>query len=63
MKTAQQWRTEQTPRLRSEDLIVVMKPRRTLNLKTVFKHGEVGSAVANYVGDLAAEDLSVWPVW
>ncbi|KAH7963730.1 hypothetical protein HPB52_022468 [Rhipicephalus sanguineus] len=63
MKTAQQWRPKQTPRLRSEDLIVVLKPRGTLDLKTVFKHGEVGSAVANYVGDLAAEDLSVWPVW
>ncbi|KAH7985861.1 hypothetical protein HPB52_024964 [Rhipicephalus sanguineus] len=59
-KTAQQWRPKQTPRLRSEDLIVVLKPRGTLHLKTVFKHGEVGSAVAN-VGDLAAEDLSVWP--
>ncbi|KAH7983439.1 hypothetical protein HPB52_012056 [Rhipicephalus sanguineus] len=63
MKTAQQWRPKQTPRLRSEDIIVVLKPRGTLDLKTVFKHGEVGSAVANYVGDLAAEDLSVWPVW
>ncbi|KAH7946891.1 hypothetical protein HPB52_005665 [Rhipicephalus sanguineus] len=62
-KTAQQWRPKQTPRLRSEDLIVVLKPRGTLDLKTVFKHGEVGSAVANYVDDLAAEDLSVWPVW
>ncbi|KAH7955387.1 hypothetical protein HPB52_000809 [Rhipicephalus sanguineus] len=63
MKTAQQWRPKQTPRLRSEDIIVVLKPRGTLDLKTVFKHGEVGAAVANYVGDPAAEDLSVWPVW
>lgn len=62
-KTAQQWRPKQTPRLRSEDLIVVLKPRGTLDLKMVFKHGEVGSAVARYVGDLAADDLSVWPVW
>ncbi|KAL1467233.1 hypothetical protein MTO96_042314 [Rhipicephalus appendiculatus] len=62
-KTAQQWRPKQTTRLRSEDLIVVLKPRGSLDLKTVFKHGEAGFAVANYVGDLAADDLCVWPVW
>ncbi|KAH6948723.1 hypothetical protein HPB50_026024 [Hyalomma asiaticum] len=62
-KTVQQWRPKQTPRLHSEDLIVVLKPRGTLDLKTAFNHGDVGSAVASYVGDSAAGDLSVWPVW
>ncbi|KAH6939760.1 hypothetical protein HPB50_021564 [Hyalomma asiaticum] len=62
-KTAQHWRPKQTPRLHSEDLIVVLKPRGTLDLKTAFNHGDVGSAVASYVGDSAAGDLSVWPVW
>ncbi|KAH6920388.1 hypothetical protein HPB50_028624 [Hyalomma asiaticum] len=40
-KTAQHWRPKQTPRLHSEDLIVVLKPRGTLDLKTAFNHGDV----------------------
>ncbi|KAH7940705.1 hypothetical protein HPB49_003742 [Dermacentor silvarum] len=53
----------QTPRLHYEDLVVVLKSRGTLDLKASFKHGDIGSAVAHYVGELACGDLSVWPVW
>ncbi|KAH7954277.1 hypothetical protein HPB49_017130 [Dermacentor silvarum] len=62
-KTGNQWRPRQTPRLRYEDLVVVLKPRGTLDLKASFKHGDIGSAVAHYVGEVACGDLSVWPVW
>ncbi|KAH7959505.1 hypothetical protein HPB49_011552 [Dermacentor silvarum] len=62
-KTGNQWRPRQTPRLHYEDLVVVLKPRGTLDLKASFKHGDIGSAVAHYVGEVACGDLSVWPVW
>ncbi|KAH7932801.1 hypothetical protein HPB49_003220 [Dermacentor silvarum] len=62
-KTGNQWRTRQTPRLHYEDLVVVLKARGTLDLKASFKHGDIGSAVAHYVGEVACGDLSVWPVW
>lgn len=62
-KTASNWRPKQTPRLRTNDLIVVLKPRGTLDLKMAFRHGDIGSAVAQYVGEVVAGDLNVWPVW
>ncbi|KAH7940793.1 hypothetical protein HPB49_005827 [Dermacentor silvarum] len=62
-KTGNQWRPRQTPRLYYEDLVVVLKPRGTLELKASFKHGDIGSAVAHYVGEVSCGDLSVWPVW
>ncbi|KAK8773025.1 hypothetical protein V5799_012442, partial [Amblyomma americanum] len=47
----------------SEDIIVVLKPRQTMNLKEIFQHGEVGAAIAQYVGGVAGAALSIWPVW
>ncbi|KAH7965100.1 hypothetical protein HPB49_003314 [Dermacentor silvarum] len=62
-KTGNQWRPRHTPRLHYADLVVVLKPRGTLDLKASFKHGDIGFAVAHYVGEVACGDLSVWPVW
>ncbi|XP_075539869.1 uncharacterized protein LOC142574731 [Dermacentor variabilis] len=45
-----------------QDLFVVLKPRGTPDLKMAFKHGDEGSPVAQYVGEVAAGDLNTTPV-
>ncbi|CAN8021895.1 unnamed protein product [Ixodes persulcatus] len=57
------WRPRDTPKMRAEDIIVVLKPRETLHLKTVFQAGDLGAAIAQYVGGEAGATLNVWPVW
>ncbi|KAK8776114.1 hypothetical protein V5799_030543 [Amblyomma americanum] len=34
-----------------------------MNLKAIFQHGELGAAIAQYVGGDAGAALSIWPVW
>ncbi|KAG0426844.1 hypothetical protein HPB47_026074, partial [Ixodes persulcatus] len=57
------WRPRDTQKMRAEDIIVVLKPRETLHLKTVFQAGDLGAAIAQYVGGEAGATLNVWPVW
>ncbi|KAK8774438.1 hypothetical protein V5799_011029 [Amblyomma americanum] len=47
----------------SEDTVVVLKPRQTMNIKEIFQHGELGAAIAQYVGEDAGAALSIWPIW
>ncbi|KAK8764376.1 hypothetical protein V5799_033015, partial [Amblyomma americanum] len=56
-------RLKETPKMSSEDIIVVLKPRQTMNLKEIFQHGELEAAIAQYVGGDAGVALSIWPVW
>ncbi|KAK8785242.1 hypothetical protein V5799_008393, partial [Amblyomma americanum] len=56
------WCPKETPKMSSED-IVVFKPRQTMNLKEIFQHGELGAAIAPYVGGDAGAALSIWPLW
>lgn len=42
---------------------MVLKSRGILNLKMAFRHGDVESAVAQYVGEVAAGDLNMRPIW
>ncbi|KAL1468362.1 hypothetical protein MTO96_041528 [Rhipicephalus appendiculatus] len=57
------WRPRDTPKMSADDIIVVLKPRETLHLKTAFQTGDLGAAIAQYVGGEAAATLNVWPVW
>lgn len=57
------WRPRDTPKMSADDIIVVLKPRETLHLKTVFQTGDLGAAIAQYVGGEAGTTLNVWPVW
>ncbi|KAK8758609.1 hypothetical protein V5799_003760 [Amblyomma americanum] len=57
------WRPKETLKMSSEDIIVVLKQRQTMNLKEIFQHGELGAAIAQYVGGDAGAALSIWPVW
>ncbi|KAL1436357.1 hypothetical protein MTO96_049717 [Rhipicephalus appendiculatus] len=57
------WRPRDTPKMSADDNIVVLKPRETLHLKTAFQTGDLGAAIAQYVGGEAAATLNVWPVW
>ncbi|KAG0416780.1 hypothetical protein HPB47_006144 [Ixodes persulcatus] len=55
------WRPRDTPKMRAEDIVVVLKPRETLHLKTVFQAGDLGAAIAQCVGGEAGAALNVWP--
>ncbi|KAH7936874.1 hypothetical protein HPB49_005896 [Dermacentor silvarum] len=57
------WHPRDTPKMSAEDIIVVLTPRETLHLKTVFQTGDLDAAIAQYVGDEAGTTLKVWPVW
>ncbi|KAL1473778.1 hypothetical protein MTO96_003855 [Rhipicephalus appendiculatus] len=41
--TLARWRPTQTPLVRSEDMIIVLKPRTTLDIRKVFRHGDTGT--------------------
>ncbi|KAH9364511.1 hypothetical protein HPB48_021237 [Haemaphysalis longicornis] len=58
-----QWRPKYTPHIGCDELIVVLKPSRTLDLKATFAPGQVGSAVRNLLRECGKVELSVWPVW
>ncbi|KAH7981421.1 hypothetical protein HPB49_023994 [Dermacentor silvarum] len=57
------WRPRYTPRIGRDDLIVVLKPRASFDLKTVLASERAGHAVRAFLGDCSAADLHVWPVW
>ncbi|KAH7968851.1 hypothetical protein HPB52_011777 [Rhipicephalus sanguineus] len=57
------WCPRDTPKMSADDIIVVLKPRETLHLKTAFQTGDLGAAIAQYVGGKAAATLNVWAVW
>ncbi|KAH7961038.1 hypothetical protein HPB52_001223 [Rhipicephalus sanguineus] len=58
-----QWRPQQTPRIGRDELIVVLKPRTTLDLKETFVPGQAGAAVRNLIRECGEVELTVWPVW
>ncbi|KAH6946079.1 hypothetical protein HPB50_011583 [Hyalomma asiaticum] len=55
-------RPRDTPKMSAEDIIVVLKPCETLHLKAVFQTGDLGAAIAQYVGGEAGATLNAWPV-
>ncbi|KAH7958897.1 hypothetical protein HPB49_006363 [Dermacentor silvarum] len=57
------WRPRDTPKMSADDIIVVLKPRETLHLKTVLQTGDLGAAIAQCVGGEAGTTLNVWRVW
>ncbi|KAH8031790.1 hypothetical protein HPB51_020861 [Rhipicephalus microplus] len=52
-----------TPRIEKDDIIVVLKPRETLDLKATFGPGQAGAAVRSVFGADASVGLAVWPLW
>ncbi|KAL3215655.1 hypothetical protein MRX96_033540 [Rhipicephalus microplus] len=57
------WHPRDTPKFSADNIIVVLKHRETLHPKTAFPTGDLGAAIAQYVGSEAAATLNVWPVW
>ncbi|XP_077485817.1 uncharacterized protein LOC144096826 [Amblyomma americanum] len=57
------WRPQNTPCIEKDDIVVVVKPRNTVDLKTTFGPGRAGAAVHSILGDDANAGLEVWPVW
>ncbi|KAH7951796.1 hypothetical protein HPB52_012997 [Rhipicephalus sanguineus] len=61
--TVARWRPAQTPRVCSEDMIIVLKPRTTLDIRKEFRHGDAGTKIAAHITGVSAGDLNVWPIW
>ncbi|KAL1475559.1 hypothetical protein MTO96_037200 [Rhipicephalus appendiculatus] len=53
------WRPRNTPRIEKDDIIVVLKPRETVDLKATFGPGEAGTAVRSIIGADASVELAV----
>ncbi|KAH9372832.1 hypothetical protein HPB48_010982 [Haemaphysalis longicornis] len=58
-----QWRPKHTPHIGRDELIVILKPSTTLDLKATFASGQVGSTVRYLLRECGNVELSVWPVW
>ncbi|KAH9382275.1 hypothetical protein HPB48_013542 [Haemaphysalis longicornis] len=56
-----QWRPKHTPHIGRDELIVVLKPSTTLDLKATFAPGQVRSAVRNLLRECGNVELFVWP--
>ncbi|KAH6939503.1 hypothetical protein HPB50_018643 [Hyalomma asiaticum] len=52
-----------TPRIEKADIILVLKPRETLDLKATFGPGQAGAAVRSILGADASVGLAVWAIW
>ncbi|KAL3253722.1 hypothetical protein MRX96_054501 [Rhipicephalus microplus] len=53
-----QWRPKNTPRIEEDDIIVVLKPRETLDFKATFGPGQAGAAVRSILGADASVGLA-----
>ncbi|KAH7946828.1 hypothetical protein HPB52_004902 [Rhipicephalus sanguineus] len=62
-KQLSSWKPTHTPRIRSDELVIVLKPRITMNLHAAFGPGGIGTAVQRLTGSTANAGISVWPVW
>ncbi|KAL3201751.1 hypothetical protein MRX96_012270 [Rhipicephalus microplus] len=57
------WRPTHTPRIRSDELVIVLKPKITMNLHAAFGPGGIGTAVQCFTGSTTNAGISVWRVW
>ncbi|KAH7974234.1 hypothetical protein HPB49_012350 [Dermacentor silvarum] len=53
----------QTPRIRPDELVIVLKSRINMDLRAAFGPGGIGTAVQGLTGSTANAGVSVWPVW
>ncbi|KAH7964258.1 hypothetical protein HPB51_027499 [Rhipicephalus microplus] len=57
------WKPTHTPRIRSDELVIVLKPKITMDLHAAFGPGGIGTAVQRFTGSTTNAGISVWPVW
>ncbi|KAH8041738.1 hypothetical protein HPB51_017558 [Rhipicephalus microplus] len=57
------WKPTYTPRIRSDELVIVLKPKITMDLHAAFGPGRIGTAVQRFTGSTTNAGISVWPVW
>ncbi|KAH8020314.1 hypothetical protein HPB51_000594 [Rhipicephalus microplus] len=57
------WNPTHTPRIRSDELVIVLKPKITMDLHAAFGPGGIGTAVQRFTGSTTDAGISVWPVW
>ncbi|KAL3198711.1 hypothetical protein MRX96_044320 [Rhipicephalus microplus] len=52
-----------TRRIRSDELVIVPKPKITMDLYAAFDPGTIGTAVQRFTGSTTNAGISVWPMW
>ncbi|KAL3250302.1 hypothetical protein MRX96_055565 [Rhipicephalus microplus] len=57
------WEPTHTPRIRLDELVIVLKPKTTIDLHAAFGPGGIGTAVQRFAGSTTNAGISVWPVW
>ncbi|KAH8029988.1 hypothetical protein HPB51_006194 [Rhipicephalus microplus] len=57
------WKPTHTPRIRSDELVIVLKPKITMDLHAAFGPGGIGTVVQRFSGSTTNAGISVWPVW
>ncbi|KAL3206770.1 hypothetical protein MRX96_039928 [Rhipicephalus microplus] len=57
------WKPTHTPRIRSDELVIVLKPKLTMDLHAAFGPGGIGTAVQRFTGSNTNAGISAWPVW
>ncbi|KAL3174743.1 hypothetical protein MRX96_001032 [Rhipicephalus microplus] len=57
------WNPTHTPRIRSDELVIGLKPKITMDLHAAFGPGGIGTAVQRFTGSTTDAGTSVWPVW
>ncbi|KAL3244532.1 hypothetical protein MRX96_002291 [Rhipicephalus microplus] len=57
------WKPTHTPRIRSDELVIVLKPKMTMDLRAAFGPDGIGTAVQRFTGSTTNAGISMWPVW
>ncbi|KAL3254785.1 hypothetical protein MRX96_017527 [Rhipicephalus microplus] len=57
------WEPTHTPRIRSDELVIVLKPKITMDLHAAFGPGGIGTTVQRFTGSTTNASISAWPVW
>ncbi|KAL3182049.1 hypothetical protein MRX96_035304 [Rhipicephalus microplus] len=57
------WKPTHTPRIRSDELVIVLKPKITMDLHAAFGPGGIGTAVQRFTGSTTNADYSGQGDW
>ncbi|KAH8037961.1 hypothetical protein HPB51_019925 [Rhipicephalus microplus] len=57
------WKPTHTSRIRSDELVIVLKPKITINLHAAFGLGGIDTAEQRFPGSITNSGISKWLVW
>ncbi|KAL3251162.1 hypothetical protein MRX96_017769 [Rhipicephalus microplus] len=57
------WKPTHTAQIRSDELVIVLKPKITMDLHAAFGPGGIGTAVQRFTGSTTNAGIFLLPVW